>query len=84
VTVPAVLGDRLSPGSGDALLWLLQIGGAIVFVGAVGFAAWNVWLAWRSDRGWGGRIWSVLMLLATLTVLLVASAYGLLGMTVHY
>ncbi len=65
-------------------LWLLQIGGAIVFVGAVGIAAWNAWLTWRDGRRWTRKLWSGLVLLATLVVLYVASTYSLLAMTVNY
>lgn len=85
VLVSAILGDstRLSDAT-DPWLWLLQISGAIVFVGAVGIAAWNVWLTWRDGRRWTRKIWSVLLLLATLIVLYVAHVAGLLAMTVNY
>jgi len=85
VFVTVVLADgALHAGGVDAALWLLQIGGAIVFVGAVGIAGWNAWLTWRDGRGWARRLWSVLVLLATLVVLYVAAAFGLLAMTVNY
>jgi len=75
--------SMLSSGT-DALLWLLQIVGAIVFVGAVGVAGWNAWLTWRDGRVWTRRVWSVLVLLAALVVLYVAWAFGLLAMTANY
>ena len=65
-------------------LWLLQIGGAIVFVGAVGIAAWNVWLSWRDGRGWARTLWNAVVLLATIIVLWTAWSYSLLAMTVNY
>jgi CubicO group peptidase (beta-lactamase class C family) len=68
----------------DLWLWLLQILGAIVFVGAIGIAAWNCWLTWRDGRRWTRKLWSVLVLLATIIVLYVASTYSLLAMTVNY
>ncbi|SEM71683.1 CubicO group peptidase, beta-lactamase class C family [Sphingomonas gellani] len=74
----------LMTSASDGVLWLLQIVGAVVFVGAVGIAAWNAWLAWRDGRGWAGKLWSVLVLPATIVVLYVASAFGLLAMTVNY
>ena len=70
--------------SASLWLWLLQIAGAIVFVGAVGIAAWNAWLTSRDGRRWTRKLWSVLVLLATLIVLYVASTYSLLAMTVDY
>ena len=68
----------------DGLLRLLQIGGALIFVGAVGVAAWNVWLTWTDGRRWTRKLWSVLILLASLVLLFTASTYGLLAMTVNY
>jgi CubicO group peptidase (beta-lactamase class C family) len=71
-------------GGADLWLWLLQIGGAIVFVGAVGIAAWNVWLSVRERRHWSRIAWNVLVLLAAIVILWMASAYSLLAMTVDY
>ena len=68
----------------DTLLWVLQISGAIVFVGMVGIAAWNAWLTWRDGRRWTRKLWSLLILGAGLIVLYTASAYSLLAMTVNY
>jgi CubicO group peptidase (beta-lactamase class C family) len=75
--------DAFSAGL-DPVLWLLQISGAIVFFGAAGFAAWNVWLTWRDGRHWMRKLWSVLILLAALVVLYVAIVFGLMSMTVAY
>lgn len=75
--------DRLTA-SMDPILWLLQIAGAIVFVGAVGIAAWNAWLTWQDGRRWTRKLWSVLVLLATIVVLYVAHVFGLLSMTTSY
>ena len=68
----------------DPVLWLLQIAGAIVFVGAVGIAGWNLWVTVRDGRRWTRVAWNVLILLATLMVLYVAIRFNLIAMTVHY
>lgn len=68
----------------DGTLWFLQIAGAIVFVGAVGVAAWNVWLTWRDGRRWPRKVWSVAILLSALLVLYTAATFHLLAMTVNY
>lgn len=70
--------------SSDPILWLLQIAGAVVFVGAVIVSAWNVWLTFTDGRGWTQKLWSVLVLLATLLILYVAYTFGLLAMSVNY
>ena len=75
--------DRLSAAA-DFFLWLLQIAGAIVFVGAVGIAGWNAWLTWKDGRRWTRKLWSVAVLLATVIVLYVAHTFGLLSMTADY
>ncbi|WP_309603429.1 serine hydrolase [Sphingomonas sp.] len=71
-------------GSFDLWLWVLQILGAIVFVGAVGISAWNAWLTLNDGRRWTRKLWSVLIVLATLVILYVALRYGLLAMSVSY
>jgi CubicO group peptidase (beta-lactamase class C family) len=68
----------------DPYLWLLQIAGLIVFVGAVLVSARNAQLALTDGRRWPRKVWSVLVLAATLTVLYVAVRFGLLAMTVNY
>jgi CubicO group peptidase (beta-lactamase class C family) len=83
--VTILLGDlQLLSSGADVFLWALQILGAIVFVGAVGIAVWNAWLTWRDGRRWTAKLWSALVLLATLVVLYVASTFSLLAMTVNY
>jgi CubicO group peptidase (beta-lactamase class C family) len=75
----SLLSDRT-----NGVLWLLQIAGAIVFVGAVGISGWNAWLTWRDGRGWARKLWSLLVLLSAVVVLYVAWVFGLLAMTVNY
>ncbi|QNA86468.1 beta-lactamase family protein [Sphingomonas sp. So64.6b] len=70
--------------SSDGMLWSLQILGALAFVGGVLLAGWNLWLTWKDKRGWFAKLWSVLVLIAMLTVLYVAWTFGLLAMTVLY
>ena len=85
VTVSMLFAEvsRLTDAS-DWVLWLLQIAGAIVFVGAVGIAGWNAWLTWRDGRRWPRKLWNTLVFLATLFVLYVAVAFNLIAMTVNY
>ncbi|MFS0773224.1 serine hydrolase domain-containing protein [Sphingomonas sp. 1P08PE] len=75
--------DMLSSKS-DGLVWFIQIATAIITVGAVGIAGWNLWLTWRDGRGLARRAWAVLVLLATLVILYFAAAFGLMAMTVNY
>jgi CubicO group peptidase (beta-lactamase class C family) len=70
--------------SSDWLLWLAQLAGAVVFVGAALVTGWNAWLTWRDGRRWTRRVWSLLVFLAALLVLYVAWTFGLMSMTVNY
>ena len=71
-------------GSFDLWLWVLQIGGLVAFVGAVVVSAWNARLTFKDGRHWTRRVWSVLIVLATLVILYVAATFGLLAMSVSY
>lgn len=75
--------DMLSSNS-DWILWLLQIASAIIFVGAVGVAGWNLWLTWRGKQRWVARIWCILVFLVASVALYVAVEFRLLAMTVNY
>ena len=68
----------------DPKLWLIQVAGAVILVGAVGISAWNAWITSRDSRKWTRKLWSVLILLSCLLLLYVAHTFGLLAMTVQY
>ena len=68
----------------DPLLWFAKIAGIIVFFGAVLVAGWNAWLTWTDGRRWTGKLWSVLFLLATLTILYVALTFHVLALSANY
>lgn len=84
VTALTILANDGGDGSGDWALWLLQIAGVVVFFGAVPISGWNLWLTWRDGRRWPRKLWSVIVVLATLVVLYVAVTFGLVAMTVRY
>lgn len=71
-------------GAYDTILLLLQIGGAIIFVGTAAIAGWNMWLAWRDGRRWTARLWSVLVFLAALVILYFAISFHLIAMSTRY
>jgi len=68
----------------DPWLWSLQIAGALIFVGGVLVAAWNLRIVRRERRGWFRTLWAALLLLAMLLLLYTAWSFGLLAMTVNY
>lgn len=68
----------------DPLLWTLQIGTLVIFIGGVALAAWNLRFALADKRGWFSRLWGTLALLAVLMLLYTAWTFGLIAMTVNY
>jgi len=63
----------------DPWLWFLQVLSAIAFFGMVAAALWNAWRVWRGDRRWPAKAWSVVLVIAALTVLWVALTFQLIG-----
>lgn len=85
VVLSVVLEDvSMLNSSTDILLWLLQILGAVVFIGALVVSVWNAWLTWQDGRRWTRKLWSVLVVLASLMVLYFAYKFGLIAMTANY
>lgn len=74
--VIAKVGDFITPAP---LIWFNEIAGLLLFFGFVGVAGWNLLLAWKGQRGWFGKLWSVLLLLSALAMLWVALAFNLIS-----
>jgi CubicO group peptidase (beta-lactamase class C family) len=69
---------------GGAILWPLQIAGAIGFVGLCGTALWNLQRVWQGNRGWFAKLWSVLLVLAALVTLWVTLSFHLISFGARY
>ena len=83
ITVAFTSLDGLS-GTYDWLLWTAQVLTPIALVGLLAFAAWDVRLSWTKCRGWFSKLWSVLLLLASVILLWVALGFNLIGFGTHY
>ena len=68
----------------DPILWFMEIFATIGIPGGVGLIAWNMWEAWRGDRRWTAKLWSLLLFLAALIVLWVGLVFNLIGFGVNY
>ncbi|WP_116091111.1 serine hydrolase domain-containing protein [Sphingomonas crusticola] len=71
-------------GAFDTILLLLQVAGAIIFVGTVAIAGWNLWLAFRDRRKWTSKLWSLLVFLAALLILYFAIRFHLMTISTRY
>jgi len=73
------MSDALAP-----WLWLLQIVGVAIFVGAVLVNVWNVRIVWRDRGRWFAKLWSLLLVFSAVVLLWGAYAYKLLAFTVDF
>lgn len=73
----------LSP-SFDPVLLGLQVLSFIVFAGSLVVMLWNAVRAWTGARRWPARTWSIVLVLASLTVMWLAVNFQLIGFNANY
>ncbi|MGH8251041.1 MAG: serine hydrolase domain-containing protein [Steroidobacteraceae bacterium] len=88
VLFSAALADSkvLSPALDGWLLFLLFLHfvSFVVFVGGTAVAGWHAWVVWAGQRRWTSKVWSVVLLVAALTLLWVAVVFKLINFSVNY
>jgi hypothetical protein len=57
---------------------------ALTRLGAVAVALWHASVLWSGKGTWSTKVWSVVLSLATLTLLYVAVVFKLIGFDVTY
>ena len=77
-------GDGLAGGLLEALIWLLEIGGAIGFVGLLATSVWNLSDTGARRGGWLARLGKLSLALASLTMAWVALAFHLISFGTHF
>jgi hypothetical protein len=68
----------------DPVLWAIEIGGSIAFVGGCAAMLWNLWAVWTGPHRWTARVWSTVLASSSLIVLWIAIAFRLLSFGVNY
>jgi len=69
----------------DPYVWLLEIASLIVFVGGLAVALWHAWIVWRgAHRRWQAKLWSVVLVVAAMTVLWIGLAFKMISFGVNY
>jgi CubicO group peptidase (beta-lactamase class C family) len=68
----------------DPWVWLLHLASVIVFIGAAAIAVWHCRVVWRGRRRWPARLWSVVLVVSSVTVLWVALVFKLIAFNVHF
>jgi len=70
--------DNLASGY-EPYVWLLQIAGVVAFPVLMGVALWNGWLVWNRKSGWFSKLWSVVLIVAALSLLWTALVFNLIS-----
>ena len=68
----------------DPWLWTLQILSLVAFFGLLAAALWNAWRAWKGKRRWTSKVWSIVLVIAALTILWVALAFKLISFGTNF
>jgi CubicO group peptidase (beta-lactamase class C family) len=68
----------------DPVLWAIEIGGSIAFVGGCAAMLWNLWVVWTGPHRWTARVWSLVLAVSSVIVLWIAIAFRLLSFGVNY
>jgi hypothetical protein len=71
-------------GKYDGLIAALQAMGMIGFIGLPALALWNAWGAWTGTRRWASRVWSLLLVAASIIALWAAAVFGMLAYGLNY
>jgi hypothetical protein len=68
----------------DPWVWLLHLASLVVFVGAVLIAVWHCRVVWAGKRRWPARLWSVVLVVSSVTILWVALVFKLIAFNAHF
>jgi CubicO group peptidase (beta-lactamase class C family) len=68
----------------NALLWFAESFGLVAFLGGLALMLWNLLTVWGGLRRWPARTWSVVLVLAAVTVVWVALVFKLFSFGTNY
>ena len=68
----------------DLLIWFAQLFGVVAFIGGLVLMVLNLRAVWRGRRRWPAKTWSIVLVVAAVTVLWFALACKLLSFGTHY
>jgi len=58
--------------------------GLVAFVGGFAAMLFNLWTVWSGKRRWPAKLWSIALVLASLTILWMAVVFKLLNFGLNY
>lgn len=68
----------------DPWLWFAEIFGALAFLGGLAAMVWNLVVVLRGSRRWPARVWSVVLVVAALSVVWIGLVFRLIHFGTDY
>ena len=84
VVVSLLFGDLSSGATLSVILISLQFLSLVAFLGGTLVMLWYAYTAWKLKWHWTAKVWSILLVIASATVLYVGLVYKLIGFTTNY
>jgi CubicO group peptidase (beta-lactamase class C family) len=79
-----LFGDLANEAKFNSVLLLLELLSIVAFIGGFAVMAWYAYTAWRSGWRWPGKVWSILLVVASGMVLYVGLVFKLIGVATNY
>jgi CubicO group peptidase (beta-lactamase class C family) len=79
-----LFGDLGNEASFNSILLLLELLSTIGFIAAFAVMCWYAYNAWRNKWRWTGKVWSILLVIASGTILYVGLVFKLVGLATNY
>src|SRR3954454_13710358 len=79
-----LFGDLGNEASFNSVLLLLELLSTIGFIAAFAVMCWYAYNAWRNKWRWTGKVWSILLVIASGTILYIVLVFKLVGLATNY
>jgi hypothetical protein len=75
---------KLTSSTLDWWIVTVHLAGTIAVFGGFALALWHLAVVWHAHKRWFGKIWAVVLVVATAVCAWVAAAYHLVGISTNY
>jgi CubicO group peptidase (beta-lactamase class C family) len=79
-----LFGDLGNEASFNSILLLLELLSTVGFIAAFAVMCWYAYNAWRNKWRWTGKVWSILLVIASGTILYIGLVFKLVGLATNY
>jgi CubicO group peptidase (beta-lactamase class C family) len=84
VAIQMLFSDLGNEASFNGILLILELLSIVVFIGGFAVMLWYAWTALRSKFRWPGKVWSILLVIASGTIVYVGLVFKLIGLATNY